>query len=150
MSSRGYEVDLIESISENIALAGHIEELLREEKDEETQQILEQALNLRRRQMSRLLELGANPNPKFHCVVKHSLGAWWRQVEVWEASLNGKDFELAKEMGDLTAMCLSKYLGLEFEVCQRCLWDRMLVEQMEKERSDIINLTDKGDKNNGN
>ena len=95
--------------------------------------------------MSRLLEMADNPNPKFHCIVKHSLGAWWRQQEVYEATLNDKDYELAKELGDLSAMCLSAYLGLEFETCQRCLFDRMLVRQVEKERSDIINSNDKGD-----
>lgn len=144
MSSRGYEVDLIESICENIALAGHLEEISKEE-DGPVKEILEKALTLRREQMSRLLEMADNPNPKYHCAVKHSLGAWWRQQEVYEATLDDKDYELAKELGDLSAMCLSKYLGMEFEICQRCLFDRMLVKQVENEHSAILNLNDKGD-----
>ena len=138
MSSRGYEPDLIESICESIALSSHIEEVLKEEQSEEVQQILETSLSLRRKQMSRLLEMADNPNPKFHCIVKHSLGAWWRQMEVWEATLDKKDYELAKELGDLSAMCLSKYLGLEFEICQRCLYDKMLVQQYAKQHSATI------------
>ena len=144
MSSRGYEVDLIESICENIALAGHLEEISKDE-DESAKEILKKALTLRREQMSRLLEMADNPNPKYHCVVKHALGAWWRQQEVYEATLDDKDYELAKKLGDLSAMCLSQYLGLEFETCQRCLFDRMLVQQVEKERSAIIKQNDKGD-----
>ena len=144
MSSRGYEVDLIESICENIALAGHLEEISKDE-DESAKEILKKALTLRREQMSRLLEMADSPNPKYHCAVKHVLGAWWRQQEVYEATLDDKDYELAKELGDLSAMCLSQYLGLEFETCQRCLFDRMLVQQVEKERSAIIKQNDKGD-----
>lgn len=144
MSSRGYEVDLIESVCENIALAGHLEEISKDE-DESAREILKKALTLRREQMSRLLEMADNPNPKYHCAVKHALGAWWRQQEVYEATLDDKDYELAKELGDLSAMCLSQYLGLEFETCQRCLFDRMLVQQVEKERSAIIKQNDKGD-----
>lgn len=150
MSSRGYEVDLIESICENIALAGHLEEVLKDENDNSDIEILKLALSSRRKQMSRLLEMADNPNPKYHCIVKHALGAWWRQQEVYEATMDEKDYDLAKSLADLTAMCLSKYLGLEFETCQRCLFDRMLVAQVEKERSDILKSNDKGDETNDN
>lgn len=148
MSSRGYEVDLIESICENIALAGHLEEISKDE-DESAKEILKKALTLRREQMSRLLEMADMPNPKYHCAVKHTLGAWWRQQEVYEATLEDEDYRLAQELGDLSAMCLSKYLGMEFEVCQRCLFDRMLVKQVEKEHSAILKTNDKGDETNG-
>ena len=147
MSSRGYEVDLIESICENIALAGHLEEISKDE-DESAKEILKKTLTLRREQMSRLLEMADVPNPKYHCAVKHALGAWWRQQEVYEATLDDEDYRLAQELGDLSAMCLSKYLGMEFEVCQRCLFDRMLVKQVEKERSDILKINNEGDEKN--
>lgn len=150
MSSRGYEVDLIESICENIALAGHLEEIGKDaDADDTLKEILKKALTLRREQMSRLLEMADMPNPKYHCAVKHALGAWWRQQEVYEATLDDEDYRLARELGDLSAMCLSKYLGMEFEVCQRCLFDRMLVNQVEKERSAILKANDKGDETNG-
>lgn len=126
MSSRGYETDLIESICDNIALASHLEELLREEYSDDTAKMLSTVLKLRRRQMSHLLEMGDSPNPKFHCIVKHALGAWWKQTEVFEATMNREDYELAQELGNVVAMALSKYLGLEFQTCQRCLWDILL------------------------
>lgn len=132
MSSRGYETDLIESICECIALSSHIEEVLKDENNDDVKEMLKSSLGLRRKQMSRLLEMADNPNPKFHCIVKHSLGAWWRQMEVWEATLDEEDYILAKELGDLSAMCLSKYLGLEFETCQRCLYDSLMTKEYEK------------------
>lgn len=146
MSSRGYETDLISSICDGVAMTDHLEELLKEGLDDETKQILEKNLYLRRKQMSRLLELADNPNPKFHCIVKHALGAWYKQQEVWEATLNEKDYELAKELGDLSAMCLSKYLGLKFETCQRCLWDTLMVKEYEKTHSDTLKVNE-GEKN---
>lgn len=139
MSSRGYETDLIESISENIALAGHLEEISKDaDASDDLKETLKTALMIRRKQMNRLLEMSDNPNPRYHCAVKHALGAWWRQQEVYEATMDEKDFDLAKELGDLSAMCLSKYLGLEFQTCQRCMFDLLMVKEYEKQRSGKI------------
>ena len=143
MSSRGYLVDMIESIGEKICLTSHIEEKLRACEDEEEKvqlkQMLDSVLELRRKQMSLLLENAERPDPTYHCIVKHAIGSWWRDVEVWEASNDEKDLEKTIESADLLAMCLSKYLGLEFEVCSRCLWDTMLVKQVEKTKFAILN-----------
>lgn len=143
MSSRGYLVDLIESIGEKICLASHVEEQLRACEDEnektELEQILQKTLYLRRKQMSDLLEQGENPNPKYHCAFKHALGSFCRDIEVYEATYNEKDLERCIESADLFAMVCSKYLGMKFETCSRCLWDSMLVKQVEKTHSDIIN-----------
>lgn len=145
MSSRGYETDLIESISENIALAGHLEEIGKDaDAPDDLKEILKTALTIRRKQMSRLLEMSDNPNPKYHCAVKHALGAWWRQQEVYEATMDEKDFDLAKELGDLSAMCLSKYLGLEFQTCQRCMFDLLMVKEYEKRQSDKKEVSSEG------
>ena len=143
MSSRGYLVDMIESIGEKICLTSHIEEKLRACEDEEEKaqlkQMLDSVLELRRKQMSLLLENAEQPDPTYHCIVKHAIGSWWRDIEVWEASNDEKDLEKTIESADLLAMCLSKYLGLEFEVCSRCLWDTMLVKQVEKTKFAILN-----------
>jgi len=149
MSSRGYLVDLIESIGEKICLSSHIEEKLRasDNDDEKAQleQMLDAVLKQRREQMSLLLENAECPDPTYHCIVKHAIGSWWRDIEVWEASNDNRDLEKTIQSADLLAMCLSKYLGMEFEVCSRCLWDRMLVKQVENERSDILKTNEKGD-----
>lgn len=132
MTSRGFETDRIEAICELICATGHIREMLDDE-NENLSEIYKQTLELRREEMNRLLEGAENPNPKYWCLVKHLLGAWWRQVEVYEASLSEDDYELAKRLGNLAASALSQYLGMEFENCSRCFFDKILVKQYEKE-----------------
>lgn len=150
MSSRGYLVDLIESIGEKICLTSHIEEQLRAENDNDLKVMLEKVLALRREEMSDLLSKAENPDPRYHCQFKHALGSFMRDVEVYEATMDEKDLQRTIESADLLAMVTSKYLGMEFETCARCLWDRMLVQQVEKEHSAIISSNVKGDDNGKN
>lgn len=134
MTSRSYLWDLIESIGEDIALTSHLEEKLRASEDQaeidNLKLMLERTLTLRREKMSALLEQGENPNPMYHCVAKHALGSFWRQMEVWEATLSEEDLTRLKENGKILAMALSLYLGLEFQTCERCLGDLLLVKQL--------------------
>ena len=136
MSSRGYLTDLIESIGEKIALTSHIEEKLRASENEEEAkhltQMLEKTLDLRRRQMSRLLEKAENPNPLYWCQFKHALGSFIRDCEVYEATKDETDFLLAKESADILAMNISLFLGMGFQTCARCLADKLLVKQVEE------------------
>lgn len=149
MTSRGYLTDLIESICEQIALSSHLREMM--DGGEDVGKEYRLSLDLRRKGMEELLYLAENPNPKYHCVVKHSLGAWWRAVEVWEASGKEKDYEYAKELGDLAAIFLGRYLGwVENEEpvsCLRCLFDLALVKEYDKRKSDIINSTKENENN---
>ena len=150
MSNRGYLVDEIESIGEKICLASHIEEQLRGCEDEneklELIQILNTTLYLRREQMSNLLRRGDNPNPMYHCAFKHALGGFMKDVEIYEATGKEGDLERCKNSADLLAMVCSKYLGMEFETCARCLADRILTKQVEREQSAKIEVNEKGDK----
>lgn len=136
MSSRGYLTDMIESIAEKVALASHIEEKIRGSEDEteveNLKNMLERVLKLRREQMSRLLEKAENPNPMFWCQFKHALGAFMRDCEVYEATNEDIDLEIAKQSADILAMNISLFLGMEFETCARCLADRLLVKQVEE------------------
>ena len=131
MSSRGYLWDMIESIGEKINLCSHLNEQIRASENEtekqELKQALEKALYLRRKQMSDLLSRVDNPNPLYHCSFKHALGSFLKDVEVWEATLKEEDFENMKESSDLFAMVCSKYVGMDFETCARCLADKFLV-----------------------
>ena len=136
MSSRGYLTDMMESIAEKIALASHIEEKLRATQDKEEEANLkielERVLDLRRKQMSRLLAKSENPNPLFWCQFKHALGSFIRDCEVYEATKEDEDLEIAKESSNVLAMSTSQFLGMEFEVCARCLADKLLVKQVEE------------------
>lgn len=136
MSSRGFSVDLIHSIGEKTALADHIEELIIADEDvEDNKVILENVLKLRREQMSYLLEQGEKPNPKYHCAFKHAVKQFTLDTEVYEATLDETSLEQLKVSANILAMVTSKYLGLEFELCSRCLWDTILVKQIEKQES---------------
>ena len=153
MSSRAWVVDLIESIGEKIALCSHIEEKLRYSEDEAEkaglEKLLQKVLALRREQMNYLLEQAENPDPTYWCQFKHSVGAWERDVEVYEATKDSADLERLKKSSDILAMSVSLFLGMEFEECARCLADKLLVEQYDrvtKTQSAILNSNDKGDK----
>lgn len=136
MTSRSYLWDLIESIAEDIALTSHIEEKLAASEDEQEIEnlklMLKEVLSLRREKMSRLLSQGEKPNPLKHCETKHAIGSYWRQMEVWEATQEQEDLELLKKDGEVLAMALSEYLGLEFQVCQRCLGELLMVKKFDK------------------
>ena len=136
MTSRSYLWDLIESIAEDIALTSHIEEkLVASEDEQETKNLklmLEEVLKLRREKMSYLLSQGEKPNPMYHCQFKHSLGSYWRAMEVWEATQSEEDLERLKKSGKILAMNLSLYLGLEFQTCQRCLGELLMVKKFDK------------------
>ena len=147
MSSRGYLTDMIESIGEKIALASHIEEKIRAIDDEQEKKNLEkvlwQVIDLRREQMNQLLMEAENPNPTYWCQFKHSVGSFIRDVELYEATKSDESFSIMKKSADILAMNTSLFLGMEFEVCARCLADKLLVKQVEKEHSDILKSNEK-------
>ena len=146
MSSRGYLVDLIESIGEKTALASHIREKIEAGKDvEKNRQILEKTLNLRRKQMSYLLSEAEKADPDYWCDNKHAIKSWVQDGEVYEATLTEETEQFLKESSEILAMELSCFLGMEFEVCARCLFDRLLVKQYEKAHSDTMGLNNEGD-----
>lgn len=136
MTSRGYLWDLIESIAEDIALTSHIEEKLVASEDEQEidnlKLMLKEVLGLRREKMSYLLSQGEKPNPMYWCLAKHSLGSYFRQMEVWEATGSEEDLERLKKNGKILAMSLSLFLGLEFQTCQRCLGEILMAKHFDK------------------
>lgn len=130
MSSRAYLVDLIHSIGEKTALADHLEEKL--ENNPELEEILKKILDLRRKQMNQLLTNGENPNPEYWCAFKHAIKAWTMDCEVYEAKLDKESLENMIESSNILASMISLFLGMEFETCARCLYDKLLVKQLEK------------------
>lgn len=129
MSSRAYLVDLIHSIGEKTALADHLEEKLEENPDLE--ELLKKVLELRRKQMNQLLADGENPNPEYWCAFKHAVKAWTMDCEVYEAKLDEESLKNMVESSNVLASMISLFLGMEFENCARCLYDKLLVKQLE-------------------
>lgn len=143
MSSRAWIIDLLHAIGEKTALADHLEEKLISEEDDkrrsEIQLTLDKVIQLRREQMSYLLEQAEKADPTFHCDVKHAIKAFTLDSEVYEATQSEKAFRYLQVSADVLAMVCGMYLGLdEFQTCARCFADLALIKQYEdgKEHSD--------------
>ena len=130
MSSRAYLVDLIHSIGEKVALVDHLEEKI--DNNPELQDLVEKILVLRRKQMNQLLSLGENPNPEYWCAFKHAVKAWVMDCEVYEATLTEESKQNMIESSNILASMISLFLGMEFEDCARCLYDKLLVKQIKQ------------------
>lgn len=141
MSSRAWTLDLIRAIGQKTALADHNKEKIEDNQITKTEkdkirELDKQVLKLRREQESYLLENAQTPNPTFWCHVKHSIDSYTHDVEVYEAQPNKTTENFMIQSGNILAGYLSLFLGMEFETCARCLYDKMLVEQFNKERNE--------------
>lgn len=132
MSSRAYLVDLIRSIGEKTALTDHLEEKLLSNPSEELKALIEQITTLRRKQMNTLISQAENPNPLFWCDFKHAVKAFTNDVEVYEATYTDEAFEQMKLSSEILAGVTSLFLGMDFQTCARCLYDKLLVEEINK------------------
>lgn len=151
MSSRAWTLDLLRGITQNEAIADHNKELIEDENldgelKNKIRQLDKMTVALRREEQSYLLEQGENPNPLVWCLVKHSSDAYGHLVEVYEANPCEKAEELMKKQSAILAGYLSIFLGVEFQTCQRCLDDQLLIKEHDKKiHSAIIKSNDKGD-----
>ena len=130
MSSRAYLVDLIHSIGEKTALEDHLIEKLPDHP--ELKDIVKKVADLRRSQMNQLLASGEKPNPDWWCAFKHAVKAWTLDCEVYEATLDKESYDNMVNSSEVLAEMTSLFLGMEFETCARCLYDKLLVKQLEK------------------
>lgn len=130
MSSRAYLVDLIHSIGEKTALEDHLIEKLPDHP--ELKDTIKKVADLRRSQMNQLLASGEKPNPDWWCAFKHAVKAWTLDCEVYEATLDKESYKNMISSSEELAIMTSLFLGMEFETCARCLYDKLLVKQLEK------------------
>lgn len=130
MSSRAWVVDEIHSIGEKTALCDHLEELIDDYPD--VGEVLQNVLNLRRKQMQHIAEQNENSNPKFWCSFKHAVKAFTLDSEVYEATLDDVAKQNMIESGDVLASLISLFLGMDFETCARCVYDRLLLKQVQE------------------
>lgn len=137
MSSRGYLVDAMYSIGEKTALCSHIIEKIVscDDKQELTrlETKLKKVLLARREQMSFVVASTETPKLEEWCDFKHALESFTHDREVYEATFSKESLEVLKLSGEILAMETSEILGMEFETCLRCVSDRILVEQHEKQ-----------------
>lgn len=147
MSSRGYLVDAFYSIGEKTAKCSHlIEKIINCEDEEDLKNLqlrLEKTLLVRRKQMSYVLGKAEKPNPEEWCDFKHSLESFTHDREMYEATLDKEALEILKMSAEVLAMDISSVLGMDFEVCARCLNEKLLLKQYEEKQSAKIEA--KGD-----
>lgn len=131
-TSSSWLVDLIDAIGEKTALVDHLEKkLLSGQYDSEAlKSLIASTLELRREQMDMLLSNGEAPNPDYWCDFKHAVKSHTKDTEVYEANLTDEAFENMKKSADILAGITSLFLGMKFETCAACLWDKMLVNQL--------------------
>lgn len=130
MSSRAWAIDEIHSIGEKTALCDHLEELIDDYPD--VGEVLQNVLNLRRKQMQHIADQNENSNPKFWCAFKHAVKAFTLDSEVYEATLDDVAKQNMVESGDILASLISLFLGMDFETCARCVYDRLLLKQVQE------------------
>lgn len=130
MSSRAWMVDEIHSIGEKTALCDHLEEVIDE--FPEAGEVLQKLLKLRRKQMQHLADQTENSNPKFWCAFKHAVKAFTLDSEVYEAVMDEETKQNMIESGDILASLISLFLGMDFETCSRCVYDRLLLKQVQE------------------
>lgn len=134
MSSRAWVVDLIHAIGEKTALVDHLEEKIGTDKSDKVEQLIAEALTLRRKQMDLLLRNSEHPDPTWWCDFKHAVKSWTHDVEVYEANLNEETRGIMIKSSEILASVTSLFLGMEFETCARCLYDKMLVKQVKDKK----------------
>ena len=134
MSSRAWLVDLIHSIGEKLALCDHLAEKF---DDEKARQLYFAVLEERRREMQLLVDSVENPNLEYWCAFKHALKSWVLAIETYDSSSTTKNLNVVKYSSDILAGATSLFLGLDFKLCERCLYEQLLT----KERSSDGNRT---------
>lgn len=127
-SSRAWIVDLAHSIGEKLALCDHLAEKL---DDKDAKELYNKVLQERRNEMRLLVKYAPNPNTEWWCGFKHALKSWVLAMEVYDNLPSEEMFNVAQYNADILAGIMSKFLGVEFKICERCLNDLLLAKYNE-------------------
>lgn len=140
--SRGWAMDLINSIANDLALANHLTETLHakevdlamadaEDKERLEKQIqsikslLANAVTLRRQKMNRLADTFEDYDPRMWCSMKHSIESYMEAMEVFHATNDPDDWAILKSSMSQMSSVLSVSLGYEMQPCARCFADEL-------------------------
>lgn len=140
--SRGWAMDLVNSIANDLALANHLTETLHakevdlaiaSEEDKERlekqiqsiRSILVGAVELRRKKMNRLADTFEDYDPRMWCAIKHSIESYMEAMEVFHATNDPDDWLILKTTMSQMSSVLSVALGYEMQPCARCFSDEL-------------------------
>jgi hypothetical protein len=146
--SRGWAMDLINSIANDLALANHLTETLHakevdlamaSEDDKERLEknisdirgLISNAVSLRRQKMNRLADAFEGYDPRMWCAVKHSIEGYMEAMEVFHATNSPEDWAILKTSMSQMSSVLSVALGFDLQPCARCFADELRDKMVE-------------------
>lgn len=132
MTSRAWLVDLIHSIAEKLALCDHLAEKF---DDENARKLYLEVLKERREEMQMLVDLSDNPNLEYWCAFKHALKSLVLAWEAYDANPNERTLMAVEHSANILAGVTSLFLGLEFKMCERCLYEQLLTKERSSDGS---------------
>ena len=129
ITSRGWVMDLMQSIANDLATVNHLKERLYAAKRDESSDagVIEEAIqsitDTRRKKMKLLEGQFLEFDDKMHCAVKHQLESLIEMMEVYDAYQESVD--LLQESWENWALVVSFAFGVELTDCARCLLDQL-------------------------
>jgi hypothetical protein len=136
-TSRGWVLDLISSIANDLALSNHlIENIINQQNKLEqgeiddtsqlyTYQELEHRVTKLRRDKMRFLIADVEFNKELWCPLKHAIESFMQMSEVYQATGTADALSLMVESNNILAGLISLSLGMELEACMRCVSDKL-------------------------
>lgn len=144
-TSRLRVLDAVELIANQIAISSHCQELINEfmsdydlEPTEELKQkiidqqsILSQSITMRRMVMENLLETFESSDKNLRCTFKHAVASYMFATECAHAMTAICREDIQQRAYLQMIQILSMFLGIEPQLCGRCLQDILLGKQIE-------------------
>jgi tRNA(Glu) U13 pseudouridine synthase TruD len=152
-------LDAVELIANQIAIGSHCQELINEymsdyelEQTEELKQkitnqqsLLSQSITMRRMVMENLLEIFESSDKELRCTFKHAVASYMFATECAQAATSICRGDIQRRAYLQMVQVLSMFLGVEVQVCGRCLQDILSGKQSKdvfrmrkEESSDVI------------
>lgn len=144
-TSRLRVLDAVELIANQIAIGSHCQELINEymtdyelEPTEELKQkiinqqnIFAQALSLRRSIMENILQIFEWSDKNQRCLFKHAVASYMFATECKDAATSICREDIQQKAYYQMLQVLSMFLGVEPQLCGRCLQDILFAKQSE-------------------
>ena len=128
LTSRGWVMDLMQSIANDLATVNHLKEHLYSDKKDgadtaDIEATIQNITDTRRKKMALLESQFLEFDDKMHCALKHQLESLMEMMEVYDAYPESVD--LLQESWQNWAAVVSSALGVEPTDCARCLLDQL-------------------------
>jgi tRNA(Glu) U13 pseudouridine synthase TruD len=147
-TSRLRVLDAVELIANQIAIGSHCQELINEymsdyeleQTDElrqkiiDQQNLLSQSITMRRMVMENLLETFESSDKNLRCTFKHAVASYMFATECAQAATAICRGDIQRRAYLQMIQVLSMFLGVEVQVCGRCLQDILSGKQSKNVR----------------